>query len=129
MPVRKTKVSTRKTKVSTRKPRVSARKPRVSAKRAPVDPLTRRRSMVVVAVPRGRDITGLNKVGQVIEKSRDGQSVALRLNYNGQLLFRNKKYLRVATEQEKRKDRKEHSRELTIDQEERDILNRDILNS
>ena len=62
--------------------------------------------MVVVAVPRGRDITGLNKVGQVIEKSRDGQNVALRLNYNGQLLIRNKKYLRVATEQEKRKDRK-----------------------
>ena len=59
--------------------------------------------MVVVAVPRGRDVTGLNKVGQVIEKSRDGQGVALRLNYNGQLLIRNKKYLRVATEQEKEK--------------------------
>ena len=75
MPVRKTKVSTR--------------KQRVSAKRAPVNPLTIRRSMVVVSVPRGRDITGLNKVGQVIEK-----------------------------------DRKEHSCELTIDQEERDNLNR-----
>ena len=34
------------------------KKTRVSAKRAPVDPLTRRISMVVVAVPRGRDITG-----------------------------------------------------------------------
>ena len=74
IPVRKTKVSTRKPRVSarkprvsTRKPRVSTRKPRVSAKRAPVDPLTRRRSMAVVAVPKV-EITGLNKVGQVIEK-------------------------------------------------------------
>ena len=81
----------------------------------------------MVAVPRGRDITALNKVGQVIEKSRDGQSVALRLNYNGQLLIRNKKYY-VAQPTRKRKDRKEHSRELTIDQEERDILNDNCYN-
>ena len=106
-----------------KKTRVSAKKPRVSAKRAPVDPLTRRRSMVLITLPRGRDITGLNKVGQIIEKSRDGQKVALLLNYNGQFLIRDKKCLRVATAAEKRKQKKEHNRELTISQEERDVLN------
>ena len=98
------------------KKKVSAKRPR-----APRDPLSRR-NMVLITGPK-IDVTGLNRVAQIVEKSRNGQKFAVRINYNGQLLICERKHLCKATDTQKRKDPKLHSRELVISHNERKRLN------
>lgn len=92
-----------------------------SSKSAPRDPLSRR-NMVLITGPK-IDVTGLNKVAQIVEKSRNGHKFAVRLNYNGQLLVCERKHLRKATDTEKKKDKKLHSRELSITSSQSKYLN------
>ena len=64
------------------------------------------------------------RVGQVLAVSRDEEKYAVRINYNGLLVIRNKKDLRLATTAEKKRDPKLHRREATITHAERELLNK-----
>ena len=63
------------------------------------------------------------RVGQLIAESRNGKNVAVRLNYNGQLIILRKSEVRAATPQEKKRDPKAHRREPAINADERVRLN------
>ena len=54
---------------------------------------------------------------------RVGQLIAVRLNYNGQLIILRKSEVRAATPQEKKRDPKAHKREPAINADERVRLN------
>ena len=63
------------------------------------------------------------RVAQLIAESRNGKNVAVRLNYNGQLLILEKSEIRAANAQEKKKDPKMHTLEPAINADERRRLN------
>ena len=63
------------------------------------------------------------RVAQLIAESRNGKNVAVRLNYNGQLLILKKSEVRAANAQEKKRDPKAHTREPAINADERNRLN------
>ena len=63
------------------------------------------------------------RVAQLVAFSRDGQKYAARLNYNGALIVRDQKYIRVASSAEKKGDPKQHRLEATITHREREWLN------
>ena len=63
------------------------------------------------------------RVAQLIAESRNGKNVAVRLNYNGQLVILRKSEVRAANAQEKKNDPKAHRREPAIDAVERNRLN------
>lgn len=103
--------------------RTSAKKSaKKSATNKPVTQNIRNKSYVFITGPR-MWAGEYRRVAQVVGQSNDGKKYAVRLNYNGALAVRNKKYIRVPTEAEKRADKKEHNRSLTIDFEEREQLN------
>lgn len=63
------------------------------------------------------------RVAQVIDYLHDKSVYAIRINYNGSLRFEKRKFLRKATQEEKKKDKKEHNKEPQLDQYERAQLN------
>ena len=69
---------------------------------------------------------GTNRVGQVIDyltnKSETKTFYAVRLNYNGQVLFLENNGLRKPTQQEKTQDKKLHNREIQLERYERSVL-------
>ena len=71
--------------------------------------------------------TGEGRIGQVIDylsdKSGTKMFCAIRLNYNGQVLFVENHSLRIPSQEEKKKDKKLHNRELQLDKYERSRFN------
>lgn len=69
---------------------------------------------------------GANRIGQVIDYLTNNTNCktvyAVRLNYNGQVLFLESKWLRKPNQQEKNKDKKLHNREIQLEKYERSVL-------
>ena len=63
------------------------------------------------------------RVAQVVEYSKTNDRYALLLNSCGIFVVRNSDEIRKATDAEKRKDPKNHNKELTLDRYERAIFN------
>ena len=63
------------------------------------------------------------KVAQVIDYLDDRSMYAIMLNHNGAVRYEKQEFLRKATPEEKKKDKKLHSRELQLDQYEQTWLN------
>ena len=81
----------------------------------------RKRSFVVITSPKSSSDTG--RVAQILEFSVTKDRYALRLNTDGRFTTRQSNEVRKATDPEKRKDKKYHNRELTMDSLERSIFN------
>ena len=64
-----------------------------------------------------------NRVGQVIDVSRNGEKYAILLNYNGFLSYVNKTNMRLATDIEKKNDKKNHNKSDILTGPERLVLN------
>ena len=71
--------------------------------------------------------TGEGRIGQVIDylPDKSGTKIfcAIRLNYNGQVLFIESQSLRIPSQEEKKKDKKLHNCELQLDKYERSRFN------
>ena len=127
----KRKTSKRKTSSSPRKrwpwrsPVVtrSVSRRRAQTKKKKTAPKLRMKSMAFITGPRMWS-GEFERVGQIVAVSRDGQKYALRMNYNGLLILRNKKDIRLATTAEKKHDPKLHRHEATINHAEREWLNK-----
>lgn len=89
-------------------------------KKMTVKPL-RKRSFVIITSPKSSSDTG--RVAQVLEYSVTKDRYALRLNTDGRFTTRQANEVRKATDVEKRKDKKYHNKELTMDGLERSIFN------
>lgn len=63
------------------------------------------------------------RVAQVIDYLHDKSVYAIMVNYNGYVRLVKKEFLRKATQEEKKKDKKTHNRELQLDHDERCWLN------
>jgi hypothetical protein len=81
----------------------------------------RKRSFVVITSPKSSSDTG--RVAQILEFSLTKDRYALRLNTDGRFTTRQSNEVRKATDPEKRKDKKYHNKELTMDGLERSIFN------
>jgi len=72
--------------------------------------------MVITGQDRGR-------VAQVIDYLHDKSIYAIRINYNGYTRFVASENLRIATQNEKKKDKKLHNHELQLDRHQKSVLN------
>lgn len=63
------------------------------------------------------------RIAQVIDYLHDKSVYAIMINYNGYVRFEKKEFLRKATQAEKNKDKKQHNKELQLDQYEREWFN------
>ena len=69
------------------------------------------------------------RIAQVIDYLYDKSVYAIRINYNGYIRFVKKEFLRKATQEEKKKDKKNHNKEPQLDQYERQWFNQMRYNS
>lgn len=92
----------------------------MSSSRSPLPKKFRMKSFVTIKKPKW---SHYNRVAQVVAVSRDGLRYAVRVNYNGYLEIYKASELMIATQTEKRKDKKLHNREPIISQTDRDRLN------
>lgn len=106
---------TRKTTVRPRSPIVTRS---VSRRKKTQKP--RMKSLVYITGPANSGHT--HRVAQLIAENSNGKNVAVRLNYNGQLLILKKSEIRVATAAEKKLDPKLHRRETFLTMDERNRL-------
>ena len=81
----------------------------------------RKRAFVMITGPKSNGDKG--RVAQVVEYSKTNDRYALLLNNFGKFVVRNRYEVRKATDAEKRKDPKNHNKELTLDRYERAIFN------
>lgn len=119
MPKRNTtrKVSTKSRSKSSK----SMSRTRSRSKSATPPPKTfRMKSFVTINKPRW---SHNNRVAQVVAVSRDGLRYAVRINYNGYFEIYKASELMIASQSEKKQDKKLHNRDSTISQTERDRLN------
>ncbi len=72
--------------------------------------------MVITGQDRGR-------VAQVIDYLHDKSIYAIRINYNGYTRFVASENLRIATQNEKKEDKKLHNHELQLDRQQKSVLN------
>ena len=72
--------------------------------------------MVIKGQDRGR-------VAQVIDYLHDKSIYAIRINYNGYIRFVTSEHLQIASQNEKKKDKKLHNREPQLDGHEKSVLN------
>ena len=63
------------------------------------------------------------RIAQVIDYLHDKSVYAIMINYNGYVRFEKKEFLRKATQSEKNKDKKQHNKELQLDQYDREWFN------
>jgi len=82
----------------------------------------RKRGFVTIITNRSGD---KGQVGQVADLSRDGKRVGLVLNYNGMFVVKGVEEVRKSTAAEKKnpRNKKNHSKELTLDSYNRRLLN------
>ena len=71
-------------------------------------------------------ITGqeCGRVAQIVDYLHDKSIYAIRINYNGYTRFVASENLRITTQNEKKRGKKMHNRELQLDRHEKSILNR-----
>ena len=71
-------------------------------------------------VTRGQDH---GRVAQVVDYLHDNSIYAVRINYNGYTRFVVSENLRIATQNEKKKDKKLHNHEIQLARHEKSRLN------
>ncbi len=64
-----------------------------------------------------------NRVAQVVDYLYDKSAFAIMINYNGYIRFVSSDKIRLATSEEKKKDKKQHNRELQLTRDQKSYLN------
>lgn len=64
-----------------------------------------------------------NRVAQVIDYLHDKSTFAIMINYNGYIRFVSSDKIRLATSEEKKKDKKQHNREIQLTRHQKSYLN------
>lgn len=73
-----------------------------------------------VMITKGQD---KNRVAQVVDYIYDKSAVAIMVNYNGYIHFVSNDKIRIATTEEKKKDKKQHNREVQLTRDQKSYLN------
>lgn len=72
-----------------------------------------------VMVIRGQEC---GRVAQIVDYLHDKSIYAIRINYNGYTRFVASENLRIATQNEKKKDKKLHNHEIQLDRHDKSVL-------